>query len=102
MSVPFPVLLCPTPESRRAALIAFSAYGINWCGNNSPLEADLSTLAKHEDAYAAKQYWKWGRGCAVYMCESLEDSDLTPVNSVPHFISYLRRHGLWSPPASHV
>lgn len=49
--------------------------------------------------------WVWvskGTDGGLFLEGTVPRSTLTPVNSVPHFISYLRRHGLWSPPASHV
>lgn len=103
MKVPLPILRCPTPESRRAALIDFRRHGLHWGVRADPLEDDMIQLAKWEATGFAmdRPYW-YLDGHHLHLGPEVRATLKTPVNSVSHFISYIKRHHLWTPPTNHV
>lgn len=93
-NVPHPVIYVPTAASRAAALARMRAAGIHIAGEpgNYPLSGDWETAFGH--AYHHIHYNLKDQGVHMGCFRLSVPSDLTLVNSVSQFISYVRRHKL--------
>lgn len=114
MSVPLPALYCPTPESRLAAMLALRREGIHWgwIGHPDELDYDIKRMKRNEETGIEypeniSPYWVLEVGNVRSMdghytlkpglfTTNIQPKGSTLVNSVSHFLSYVRRHNLYS------
>lgn len=93
-----PILLCPTLDAKRAALVHLYAAGFSWCESGRPFEHDMTEIVSwHEDRTGASHhiYIQRTRPQAFRFATQGDIDDapdaFTLVNSVAQFISYSRR-----------
>lgn len=94
-----PTVYLDTPEKRRNALIHLRSLGIHWGKVLEPIERDIVTLAENENATEMSSWLSYSPVYNAIFFSSVIHTmpgDKIPtikVNSLKHFIAYLRVHG---------
>lgn len=93
MSVPLPILSTPTPAAREAFMRAMLKAKYLWASGSGPVNEGQIMRARDSEGEAYVIPYGNGNGeCFMFVSASLTHRSYTLVNSIPHYLSYMRRH----------